>query len=725
LLSAGYDEIRRIIREDEPPKPSTRLGTMGDAALTELAKCRQSDPQRLRSLIRGDLDWIVMKALEKDRTRRYETSGAMVLDIQRHLASEPISAGAPSTLYRLRKYVRRNRSAVAGLSVVIGLLMAGVLVLLAFNTQLDDFNRQLEARERSTRVNLYASDMFAVSESIAAGNFVLARKLLEDHLPGKGEEDLRGFEWWHYRHASRGEQAQTLGGHEGVITGIASSTEGGLMVTTDASGLVQLWKRSGDRFAPFASVRVDNLRTNRGTFRFPEPAFSPDGKRLFLMTQESREARGQLVTGPQSGVVAYEVTSRGVGEIVNTYPNVSAYAASPSRPELALLSGSELKVVNYESGEEKRFDAEGINNLSFVGLDGNRLAFIEPSGDSVGILALHGDEPRQSRKVLSWGLRVAGDPTGKHVAVCLRNNQVELVSLDPSLPNRIIMLGDTGSTDGFVMDTAFSGDGRYLAACGPDLTIKVFETASGDLVQVFRGHGYPVQRLAFVPGGEVIVSGAGEGAAFVWEVGSRNSTDLVDGLRASFSPDGGSFLVREVGTQASLLRATQSGAVLGRKVEDEICLGYAPDGKSILYARRHSPLVPVERTQLAAGALGYEVQQLQALLIAAEGPIMSIDGDFGQRTSGALRRFQERAGVPVTGTSDEATWDALYAFHHDSYFDLIVWRDLAGRETGRSVQLDACPPFGMQTPARECTGSGWVRKARSRIGSSFREMGAL
>jgi serine/threonine protein kinase/Flp pilus assembly protein TadD len=123
---AGYDELRRIIREEEPPRPSTRVSTLGKAATTVSAQ-RKSDPRRLCQLVRGELDWVVMKALEKDRGRRYETASAFAADVQRYLADEPVQACPPSAKYRLRKFARRNRTglAVAGLIVFFIALLGG------------------------------------------------------------------------------------------------------------------------------------------------------------------------------------------------------------------------------------------------------------------------------------------------------------------------------------------------------------------------------------------------------------------------------------------------------------------------------------------------------------------------------------------------------------------------------------------------------------------------
>ena len=107
LQQAAFDEIRRIIREEEPPKPSTRISTLGDTR-TAVAAHRHADPHRLSQLVRGDLDWIVMKALEKDRTRRYDTANGLAMDVQRYLTDEPVQACPPSAGYRLRKFARRQ-----------------------------------------------------------------------------------------------------------------------------------------------------------------------------------------------------------------------------------------------------------------------------------------------------------------------------------------------------------------------------------------------------------------------------------------------------------------------------------------------------------------------------------------------------------------------------------------------------------------------------------------
>ena len=135
LIQVSYDEVRRLISEEDSPRPSARITTLGQAA-TAISACRSSDPQRLSHLIRGELDWIVLKALEKDRTRRYETASALASDVERYLHDEPVLAFPPSKWYRFGKFARRHKlgmalggaAALAGLLAVAGLIASNALI---------------------------------------------------------------------------------------------------------------------------------------------------------------------------------------------------------------------------------------------------------------------------------------------------------------------------------------------------------------------------------------------------------------------------------------------------------------------------------------------------------------------------------------------------------------------------------------------------------------------
>src|ERR1044071_2119880 len=126
LLEGSLDEMRRTIREREPMRPSTRLSTMLEGDLTSTAKQRRTDPPKLVHLLRGDLDWIVMKCLEKDRARRYETANGLARDAERYLADEPVTARPPSKLYRFQKLARRNRLTFTAVGAAVAAMIFGL-----------------------------------------------------------------------------------------------------------------------------------------------------------------------------------------------------------------------------------------------------------------------------------------------------------------------------------------------------------------------------------------------------------------------------------------------------------------------------------------------------------------------------------------------------------------------------------------------------------------------
>jgi eukaryotic-like serine/threonine-protein kinase len=125
LKAAAFDELRRIIREEDPPRPSTRISTLAQQDSSTISEKRSTDPRHLSRLFQGELDWIAMKSLEKDRNRRYESASALAADVERYLRDEPVEACPPSKMYRLRKFTRRNRAVLLTSSLVLAALVLG------------------------------------------------------------------------------------------------------------------------------------------------------------------------------------------------------------------------------------------------------------------------------------------------------------------------------------------------------------------------------------------------------------------------------------------------------------------------------------------------------------------------------------------------------------------------------------------------------------------------
>ncbi len=282
LKQAAYDEIRRIIREEEPARPSTRLSTLGDKSAA-VAAHRHADPSRLSQLVRGDLDWIVMKALEKDRTRRYETANDLALEIQRHLADEPVLARPPSTAYRFRKFARRNKAALATAVVVTLALLLGVVGttwqlfratwqrdravhaerLAATRLESESLARAAEAEQRreaeterehvevqrqqaitqqhiarreelAARRNLYTARITLAEEDLEKKKTGYALALLEAERPAPDRADLRGFEWYHLWWRCHQGHRLTLRGHSGSVWSVVFSPDGKTLASGSA-----------------------------------------------------------------------------------------------------------------------------------------------------------------------------------------------------------------------------------------------------------------------------------------------------------------------------------------------------------------------------------------------------------------------------------------------------------------------------------------------------------
>jgi len=216
LLKAGLDETRRVIREQEPVRPSTRLSKLKDADLTTVAKRRHSEPLKLIRAVRGDLDWIAMKALEKDRTRRYATANGMAADLKRHLNNEPVVARPPSSVYRFQKAIRRNKLVFGATAAVVAALVAGIAISTWKTVQARKAWRETEAARNNERRLLmeaqaaekkaqekapaarrtaYSSDMNAVQQALKENNLGRARMFLKRQKPQSGELDLRDWEW--------------------------------------------------------------------------------------------------------------------------------------------------------------------------------------------------------------------------------------------------------------------------------------------------------------------------------------------------------------------------------------------------------------------------------------------------------------------------------------------------------------------------------------------------
>ena len=278
LMASGIDAMRKTIREKEPVRPSTRLSqTLAGADKVERVaprstskseeEVRASSRRLLRiketiTLLKGDLDWIVMKCLEKDRTRRYETASGLADDIKRHLNNQPVAARPPSTAYRLQKSWRRNKlvySSAAAITVALFLafVFSGASYLRERKARISEQAQRLEtekqrqaaetsaAGERQQRSRAealaYATDMNLILQSLEMNNLGRGLELLNRNRPSEWQADRRGWEWRYLWKRSRSDELATLGTHGHAISSLGFSPTDDLLASGGFDSKVKLW----------------------------------------------------------------------------------------------------------------------------------------------------------------------------------------------------------------------------------------------------------------------------------------------------------------------------------------------------------------------------------------------------------------------------------------------------------------------------------------------------
>ncbi len=539
LREAGYAEILRRIKEEEPPKPSTRLSA-SRAGLPSISAQRKTDPAKLAKLVRGELDWIAMKCLEKDRTRRYDSASGLARDIERYLHDEAVEACPPSARYRLSKFVRKHR-AILGTAVAFAVLLVACTVLSALMatwaaTARKEADRQriasdeakreaiaarAEADEQRDEARLiaYASGMGLAQRAWEENDVVRARELLEEVPKEAAGRNLRGFEWFYLSRLCHPDEL-TLEGHAGSVWSVAFSPDGQRLASGSGDGTVKIWdSATGKELYSF----------KRHASFVTSVAFSPDGQRLASGSDDKTVKIWDSAIGKEL------FTLRGhTGQVWSV-------AFSPDGQRLA--SGCEdgtVKIWDSASGKEL-FGLKGhavvVRSVAFSP-EGQRLASgsndktvkIWDSATGKELFALRG----HAGEVTS----VAFSPDGKRLASAGWDQTIKI--WDSATGKELF---DLKGHAGGVLSLAFSPDGQRLASGSIDQTVKIWDSATGKELIALKGHAAGVLSLAFAPDGQRLASASYDQTVKIWDSAIGKEVFALKGhaagvLSLAFSPDG-------------------------------------------------------------------------------------------------------------------------------------------------------------------------------------------
>jgi eukaryotic-like serine/threonine-protein kinase len=603
----AYAELLRMIKEDEPPKPSTRLTRSGEALATISAQ-RRTEPAQLAKLVRGELDWIVMKCLEKDRTRRYETASGLARDLQRYLDDEPVEACPPSTAYRLRKFARKYRRALRVATAFALLLVVATAV--SFWQAVRATNAERQARDERDRAvaeqaradaeaveaatqqqraeanaerlrvekevsdrRLYVADMRLAQRAWDDSDMGRLHELLEGQRPERtGGIDPRGFEWDYWWRQSHRELL-ALKGHAAGIRSVVFSPDGRRLATGSDDHTVKVWD---------ATTGKETLTLEGHGGFVASVAFSPDGRRLASGNENNAVKLWDAATGQQT------LTLKGHAFAVNSV------AFRPDGRRLA--SGSDdttVKVWDAATGQEMltlKGHTRPVRSVAFSP-DGKRLASASDD-DTVKVWdAATGRETLTLKGHTSWVWSVAFSPDARRLASGGWDRTVKIWDLATGKESQTLKHAVA------VTSVSFSPDGRRLASGSRDHTVKVWDAATAQETLVLKGHSDRVLSVSFSADGRRLASASQDNLVKVWDAATMQEPLTLKGhtvgvTSVSFSPDGrrlasgsydGTVKIWDVATgQEKLTFNGHTMPVAGVRIPRAVySVSFNPDGKRV------------------------------------------------------------------------------------------------------------------------------------------------
>jgi WD40 repeat protein/predicted Ser/Thr protein kinase len=539
LREGGIDRIQQIICKEELRTPSARLTSLGDKARA-IAERRKTQFITLTRRLHRELEWIPMKAMRKDRTRRYRSASELADDVQNYLTGLPLIAGPESTVYRARKFVRKHAGSVMTVALVAVVIIIGLVVSILMGCRAERARRQqalarMEAEQARTvaqeqqqaaerqadeyRRLLYVHRIALADVSYRNGDVQRVRELLT-----ACPEELRGWEWHRLNHISD-QSERTLHGHEELIMCVALSPDGKRITSGSFDKTIKVWDVASGR----------ELRTLRGHESAVGPvAFSPDGSRIVSGSHDKTVRVWDAASGDE--LMMLSAHDGPVGEVAFS-PNGERIISCGDRSGNSRIGDENVRIWDATTGDQvmSLSGHDGPVYSAAYSPDGTRIVSggrdktikIWDAAIGAELITLKGHEGRINSVVFSAdGKRVLSG--GKDAAVIVW----DAASGDELTTFR----GHTGS----VYDVAFSPDGRRVASSSRDRTVRLWDVTTNAEVTTLYGHTDQVASVAFSPNGDRVISGGLDKTIKAWDVTiDRGRIRLGDrGRVVGFSPDG-------------------------------------------------------------------------------------------------------------------------------------------------------------------------------------------
>jgi WD40 repeat protein len=733
LLEAGLEEMRRTIREKEPVRPSTRLSAMLEGELTTTARQRGSEAPKLIHLLRGDLDWIVMKALEKDRTRRYETANGLGMDIQRHLQGEAVIARPPSNLYRLQKLVRRNRLAFAAAGAVTLALIAGVLVstwqaVLAVRAKNQakaseqkaqqaraDEARQRElaqaeakrAEENAILLKIQrAEDLFAADNSSAAlawlaqvlrqspTNRLAAQRLisalsqrnfpLPTVEPLKHAGELRFAEFspdaHHVLTASADNTARVWDArtglpvtpplaHAAAVNSARFSPDGQRMVTASADKTARVWDARDGQ--PIS----DPLQHN---FSVGSADFSPDGSKIATVAGYDPVFIWDSATGKRLVQLVYKGN-----------PTSADFSPDSQRVVTAATSDHTANVWDANSGQM----ISEVRHDYFVGLarfsaDGKR--FVTASLDNTARVwdAYTGKALTPPLRHETWVIDAAFSPDGQRVVTHSRDNLARTWDAQTGEPLTHPFKYQPGipasTSSAFVRyhSVRFTGDGQGVLTANWDNTARLWDSLTGTPLTEPLRHDQEIVSAQLSPTGQQVVTASLDQSARIWDL--RQGRMLTEPLEhnaevtaAQFTPNGQQVVTASEDRTAWIWDVRTGLPVVGPFQHDDFVLAVqvSADGRKVGTASYdHTARIWDAVTGQGLTPLMWHDDVVRSIRFSADGRQVITTSD-----DGTARIWDASSGKQVTAPLRHESNVVFATFSHDGQRVITASRDKTAR----------------------------------------------